>query len=554
MIATLEENNWIQPLDQHWWPVTTVSSLKEDKPNGVQVLGQPLVLFYSPSNDEWKCLHDMCSHRFAPLSEGRVVIDGDGKECRIQCRNHEWEFDAGGACRKAPPLTADTSVDTIRGVTSYPVKVAAGMVWVYMGGDSGINTNPMEQSLPISPLLEKWHAQFGNDACFMRDLPVGMELVAENLLDLSRLPFSLHDIAGIDRSQATYMAMELIPAPGTLEQTRSSFLSSSKPVAPTPPMPKEPPSPLFSAKVLNAAISDPVYRSMRTLVPKESSVVVSFFAPNHIRIHRERGKGVSSATEVFLCPIAAGKTRVFFFNPFEDALKKSKDEDTPEPTFSYLRSQRKKSLVRKGLERLATVLQTSMLSPSSARYHMFAHDIFDGDGAILQQQGDRMRRWQLQSKDYASASSADIMVQSVASYLEKAVATTQHGGMVRSISASEDDGSKRYRGVSRAFGKPILLDRQSHTDNCPVCQKALQRKQVHYERLKLLQSTFIGTAGASTCFAFLLSAVSRQQATLIRAVAASALVSMMASLGLRQWKQLAFSKLQAFFFQEYTHT
>lgn len=62
-----------------WYPVALVESLKTDRPNALQLLGQPLVAWKplgSDGDDGWVVQKDACPHRLAPLSEGRLETDG----------------------------------------------------------------------------------------------------------------------------------------------------------------------------------------------------------------------------------------------------------------------------------------------------------------------------------------------------------------------------------------------------------------------------------------------------------------------------------------------
>jgi phenylpropionate dioxygenase-like ring-hydroxylating dioxygenase large terminal subunit len=179
----------IRPLHQNWWPVTTVGAVSTTRPNPVELLNKKLVLFQSEEGS-WKCLDDQCSHRFAPLSEGRIVSDENGKSC-LQCAYHGWEFDGQGDCQRAPQVV---EAQKVRSVTSYPVQEKAGMLFVW--ADPKSEEMSKEITLPVFPLLEKMADQKGESYCFMRDLPYGFELLGENLLDLAHLPFSHHGVGG----------------------------------------------------------------------------------------------------------------------------------------------------------------------------------------------------------------------------------------------------------------------------------------------------------------------------------------------------------------------
>ena len=66
----------IRPLHQNWWPIAFVNTLNKDAPNAERVLNKDIVLWHD--GEEWRCMDDMCAHRFAPLSEGRVFVPGEG--------------------------------------------------------------------------------------------------------------------------------------------------------------------------------------------------------------------------------------------------------------------------------------------------------------------------------------------------------------------------------------------------------------------------------------------------------------------------------------------
>lgn len=190
-----------RPLHQNWFPVSITTALHPDRPNAIELLSEKLVLYRE--EDGWKCLADRCSHRFAPLSEGRLIsrtatADENSSacsSCSIQCAYHGWQFDSTGNCIKVPQYPSSSSStfsNKAKPVPSFPCREEAGMIWVW--ADPNTTTWEMAESilLPISPLVRMQYKTFGAEACFMRDLPYGMELLGENLLDLSHLPFSHH--------------------------------------------------------------------------------------------------------------------------------------------------------------------------------------------------------------------------------------------------------------------------------------------------------------------------------------------------------------------------
>ena len=106
------------PVATPWIAVARASSLGK-RPLAVSLDGVPLVLFRS--GGKISCLTDLCPHRAAPLSRGRVV---DGA---IECPYHGWQFDGEGACRAIPG--ACEAIPRVRVATHRAVE-AGGLVFV----------------------------------------------------------------------------------------------------------------------------------------------------------------------------------------------------------------------------------------------------------------------------------------------------------------------------------------------------------------------------------------------------------------------------------------
>mmetsp|Transcript_45548 Transcript_45548/g.110835 ORF Transcript_45548/g.110835 Transcript_45548/m.110835 type:complete len:385 (+) Transcript_45548:171-1325(+) len=241
-----ENSKIIRPIHQNWWPVASLGSLDPTRPNAVELLNQKLVLFQSnttsTASQGWTCLDDRCSHRFVPLSEGRVVPIQDDEEtdadssstsspssswssntgCKscpaaIQCAYHGWEFDSEGSSIHVPQLQLNEKEHAGEGatpttskkkkkqntsrrgsVTSYPVRMMAGMVFVW-ADPSSYETIGRHVDVVVPDIAQTAYDMKGDIVVFQRDLPYGYELLGENLLDLSHLPFSHHSVGGLDR-------------------------------------------------------------------------------------------------------------------------------------------------------------------------------------------------------------------------------------------------------------------------------------------------------------------------------------------------------------------
>ena len=87
------------------------------------VIGEDLVL-YRTEHGQVAALDDVCPHRLAPLSLGRLKGDA------VECGYHGLTFDCAGHCTVAPGIAKPPASFRVR---SYPTVERMGMVWVWMG-------------------------------------------------------------------------------------------------------------------------------------------------------------------------------------------------------------------------------------------------------------------------------------------------------------------------------------------------------------------------------------------------------------------------------------
>ena len=71
-----EKFNWLL----QWYPVMPVCDLDKRIPHAKKVIGLDVVVWWDRNEKAWKVFDDMCPHRLAPLSEGRIDQWG-----RLQC-------------------------------------------------------------------------------------------------------------------------------------------------------------------------------------------------------------------------------------------------------------------------------------------------------------------------------------------------------------------------------------------------------------------------------------------------------------------------------------
>lgn len=166
------------PLDltPYWHPVALSEEVTRE-PRRVVVLGRPVVLFRD--GGEVAAFRDLCVHRGARLSLGRVTPDG-----HLQCPYHGWEYDRTGQCVRIPACPADMPIPNTARALAYRAAEAYGVVWVCLG----------EPAAPIPPFPggeyddSAWHTFFA----FTERWDTSAARVLENFADWSHIPF-VHD-------------------------------------------------------------------------------------------------------------------------------------------------------------------------------------------------------------------------------------------------------------------------------------------------------------------------------------------------------------------------
>jgi len=173
---------------EQWWPLGFAAHTSRAAPVAVTLLGAPLVVWWDDSAGAWRCTLDRCSHRLAPLSEGRVTSDG----C-IECPYHGWAFDGQGHCVRVPQQEEGSAPCRSRraAVLALPIMEAQGVIWVWGGGlfESAAVTPPEESGPALVDVLERPGVEHSD---YSRDLHMDWSTLCENVMDPAHLPFTHH--------------------------------------------------------------------------------------------------------------------------------------------------------------------------------------------------------------------------------------------------------------------------------------------------------------------------------------------------------------------------
>jgi phenylpropionate dioxygenase-like ring-hydroxylating dioxygenase large terminal subunit len=160
---------------QNFWYAVERSPAIGKKPQPVTLLGKTFVL-YRMEGGQVVALDNLCSHRGAALSDGKVV-----KNC-LQCPYHGWQYQADGTCVKIPANPPGALIPKKARINAYPVQEAHGFVWMFVGD------LPEAQRPPIPSLPELgqpgWRAIYGE---FKWNAPYTQ--VVENNIDISHTPY-----------------------------------------------------------------------------------------------------------------------------------------------------------------------------------------------------------------------------------------------------------------------------------------------------------------------------------------------------------------------------
>ena len=147
------------------------------------VFGHPLVLWRSEDDGEVHCADDVCPHRSAALSEGRL------RDGNLECLYHGWEFESKGQCVRIPQLESGAEIPKRACLKMRPVKLRK--VWYGRGWEMRRQRQSHRRQ---NDGLDDWTGEkkgfFVNDVQI--DLPYDHSYLAENLIDPAHVAIS-HD-------------------------------------------------------------------------------------------------------------------------------------------------------------------------------------------------------------------------------------------------------------------------------------------------------------------------------------------------------------------------
>ena len=167
-----------------WLPIASKSTLPTTLPMALQVAGERLVVWRNAAADIWSVQKDVCPHRLAPLSQGRV----DPLTQCIECPYHGQQFSADGTCTRIPQLEDGGKIPRSNDATTLRTHSTGDLLWAFVPLPAG-------QASHFDTLPEHVLPELLNCTSFTsRELPYSVDFLIENFLDPSHIPFAHHSL------------------------------------------------------------------------------------------------------------------------------------------------------------------------------------------------------------------------------------------------------------------------------------------------------------------------------------------------------------------------
>lgn len=160
-------------LKNTWYVAAWADELSDQSLLARQIIGERVVLFRDPDNSP-VALIDRCSHRFAPLSMGR--LEGG---C-VECPYHGFRFNSSGDCVHNPH--GDGRIPARAGIRAFPVVERHNAIWIWMGDAEKADADSIPAFEHMNP--DAFYIGTGS-----MQVAGHYELETDNIMDLSHIEF-----------------------------------------------------------------------------------------------------------------------------------------------------------------------------------------------------------------------------------------------------------------------------------------------------------------------------------------------------------------------------
>lgn len=185
-----------------WMPIGSAAGLRDLTPTRVEVAGKKLVVWRH--EELWSVMPDACSHRLAPLSQGRV----DPATGCVECPYHGWQFGADGTCEKIPQGSGIVPPPGTS-LTSLPLRLTGDIIWAFF--DEARPDTAIGETRPFHEFPETIYPRLLNttDRTYVRELPYSFDFLIENFMDPAHIPFAHHSLQSV-RSDGRPIPMSVL--------------------------------------------------------------------------------------------------------------------------------------------------------------------------------------------------------------------------------------------------------------------------------------------------------------------------------------------------------
>ena len=175
--------------DLQWYVIGTPGDFVANKPKKVTVWSKNYVVWKN-IDGKYNCLDDVCSHKGASLSGGKIH-----NNCAV-CPYHGYEFNSNGTLVKVPGLNFQAS--PIYDVSKYSIVEKNG--WVYL---NTMQTNISEPEMQINIFEEEEFAKNFSVVYLNMDFNCYSRILSENSLDVMHIGF-VHTFGNKEHPAPTY--------------------------------------------------------------------------------------------------------------------------------------------------------------------------------------------------------------------------------------------------------------------------------------------------------------------------------------------------------------
>jgi len=175
--------------DLQWYVIGTPGDFVANKPKKVTVWSKNYVVWKN-IDGKYNCLDDVCSHKGASLSGGKIH-----NNCAV-CPYHGYEFNSNGTLVKVPGLNFQSS--PVYDVSKYSIVEKNG--WVYL---NTMQTNISEPEMQTNIFEEEEFAKNFSVVYLNMDFNCYSRILSENSLDVMHIGF-VHTFGNKERPAPTY--------------------------------------------------------------------------------------------------------------------------------------------------------------------------------------------------------------------------------------------------------------------------------------------------------------------------------------------------------------